>query len=174
MAAPKFAPVAATSRARGYTSTDFVPEGWASERPGDLDGVQPRDARLGHQGPDQGFALLIGQRLKPTLKLQAGERAEDAVQGCLGVTLRRASLYGRAPVVHDWRIAFTIFGFLDDNPPTELVELRKRLFEGVGNTAHHYVEGRAIVDMVPETTLRQTPQEVSSAYPARWRNLVGA
>ena len=51
--------------------------------------------------------------------------------------------------------------------------LRSRLFEGVTNV-YHYVEARAIVDMVPESTLRMSPQQVQAAYPGRWQELVGA
>jgi hypothetical protein len=43
----------------------------------------------------------------------------------------------------------------------------------VGNV-HHYAEGRSIVDMVPEVTLRMTPAQVTSAYPVNWRTLTGA
>ena len=54
--------------------------------------------------------------------MQPGESVDDAVSGCTAVALRRASLYGRAPVIHDLRIAFTIWGFLDAAPPAELVD----------------------------------------------------
>ena len=50
--------------------------------------------------------------------------------------------------------------------------LRKPVFEGVGHVAHHYAEGRAIVDAVPEATLRMTPAQVRDAYPARWQDLI--
>ena len=53
-------------------------------------------------------------------------------------------------------------------------ELRLRLFEGVSNTLHHYDEARALVDMVPEATLRMTPAQVAAAYPERWKELLGA
>jgi hypothetical protein len=82
-------------------------------------------------------------------------------------------LFSRAPVVHDLRIAFTIWGYFDPNPPADLVARRATLFEGVGNTSHHYAEGRRITDLVPESTLRMTPQQVDAAYPARWRELTG-
>lgn len=173
MAAPKFAPVSPTDKPRRYVRTDFVPDSWVPERPGDFSGPQPRGTSLGNPGPDQGYGLVLARRLEPTLKLQPGEDSEDAVRGCLGVALRRASLYGRAPVIHDFRIAYTIWGFLDENPPSELVALRRSLFEGVGNVEHHYFEGRAIVDRIPESTLRQTPDQVIAAYPGTWRELLG-
>jgi hypothetical protein len=173
MAAPSFAPVSPTDQPRGYAPTPHVPDAWMPSRPGELAGPQPRGAGLGSQGPDQGYALLLADRLRGTLRLQPGEGRDDAVRGCVGVALRRASLYGRAPVIHDLRIAFTIWGFFDDEPPGELVALRRAMFEGVGLVAHHYGEARAIVDMVPGATLRMTPDEVASTYPARWRELLG-
>jgi hypothetical protein len=174
MAVPKFAPVSPVEDVRGYGSPDVVPGPWMPNRPGDLDGFQPEGPRLGYQGPDQGFALKIANGFRDRLKLQPGEHAESVIQGCLGIALRRASIFGRAPVVHDLTIAFTIWGFLDGDPPEELKALRLRLFEGVSNVLHHYDEGRALVDMVPEATLRMTPAEVEAAYPERWKELVGA
>jgi hypothetical protein len=172
MSAPKSAP-AGLRDAPYYTSPDVVPSPWMPDRPGVVDGPQPSGPRLGTQGPDQGYALVIARRLVPELELQPGEVADDVVQGCLGVALKRASLFGRAPVVHDLRIAFTIWGFFDPDPPHDLLALRRRLFEGVGNTLHHYAEARRIVDTVPESTLRMTPAQVQSSYPAQWRSLLG-
>jgi hypothetical protein len=67
-----------------------------------------------------------------------------------------------------------VWGYLDADPPAELVALRHELFAGVSHTAVHYAEARRIVDMVPESTLRMSPQQVAAAYPGRWRELVGA
>lgn len=174
MAAPRFSPVPPTERPRAYASPDHVPEPWNPDRPGEIDGFQPDGPRLGAQGPDQGFALRIASKLRPKLELQDGEDADDVVQGCLGVALRRASIFSRAPVVHDWTIAFTIWGYYDADPPTELVELRRPMFEGLRHHGHHYLEARAVADMPPEQTLRMTPQQVTDAYPADWRELLGA
>jgi hypothetical protein len=117
--------------------------------------------------------LLLANRLSNRLHLVGGLVTADAIRGCLNIALRRASLYGRAPVIHDLTIAFTMWGFFDANPPADLVTTRADLFKGVGNV-HHYAEGRSIVDMVPEATLRMTPAQVTSAYPANWRTLTGA
>lgn len=174
MAAPQFVPTDPVDAPRAYRSPDHVPDAWMPDRPGDLRGRQPEGVRLGYQGPDQGFGLRLANRFRDRLQLTTGESADDAVRGCLYVALRRASLYGRAPVVHDLTIAFTVWGFLDANPPVELVAARKALFAGVGNTLHHYAEGRAVAESVPEATLRMTPAQVAAAYPARWTELVGA
>ena len=173
MAAPRFAPTGARPP-KYYSSPDVVPDAWSPERPGIVEGLQPRGDRLGAQGPDQGFALTIAKKLAPRLHLTDDERVSDAIRGCVGIALRRASLYSRAPVVHDLNIAFTIWGFYDEDPPDELVELRTALFEGVGNVNHHYAEGRKIADLVPESTLRMTPDQAKAAYPADWQALTGA
>lgn len=173
MAAPKSAP-AGTRETEYYSSPDVVPDSWDPARPGIVEGLQPTGPRLGAQGPDQGFALTIAHRLAPKLHVQEHERIDDAIRGCLGIALRRASMFSRAPVVHDLTIAFTIWGFFDESPADDLVARRAELFEGVGNVNHHYAEGRVIADLVPETTLRMTPEQVAAAYPERWRELTGA
>jgi hypothetical protein len=173
MAAPKFAPVSPVDYSRVYGSPGIVPASWKPDRPADLVGFQPEGHRLGYQGPDQGFALKIANGFRSRLQLQPGEHADDAIQGCLGIALRRASMYSRAPVVYDLTIAFSVWGFLDSDPATELIALRARLFEGVSNTLHHYDEARALADMVPEATLRMTPAQIAAAYPERWRELLG-
>ena len=174
MSAPKHAPTEVLETVRSYSSPEFVPAAWSPGRPGDIDGFQPEGERLGYQGPDQGFALTIANRMRDRLQLGAGGvTAADAVRGAVNIALKRASLYGRAPVVHDLTIAFTMWGFLDANPPADLVARRTELFKGVHNV-HHYAEGRLIADLVPESTLRMTPAQVASAYPGSWRQLTGA
>lgn len=173
MAAPRTARTS-DRNPRFYSSPDVVPEAWSPERPGVVEGLQPSGPRLGAQGPDQGFALTIAHRLAPKVRLADGERLDDATRGCVNIALRRASLFSRAPVVHDVNLAFTIWGFFDLEPPADLLTRRAELFEGVGNVLHHYAEGRELADLVPESTLRLTPADAAEAYPARWRELTGA
>ncbi len=173
MAAPKFSPVSPTDRPRAYSSPEHVPDGWMPDRPGEIEGFQPDGPRLGSQGPDQGFALRIAERLRPRIVPAEGEHVDDLIRGCLGVALRRASMFSRAPVVHDLTIAFTIWGCYDPEPPTELVDLRSSMFEGLRHVAHHYMEARAVADLPPEATLRMTPEQVTDAYPGSWRTLLG-
>jgi hypothetical protein len=174
MAAPQFVPTNPVDKVRSYASPDHVPDAWQADRPGELVGRQPRGGRLGFQGPDQGYALTLASRLRDRLHVGASESVDDAIAGCLNVALRRASMFGRAPVVHDLTIAFTIWGFLDAAPPDHLVTVRKAAFIGVANADHHYAEGRAIAESIPEATLRMTPEQIAIAYPARWRELLGA
>ena len=129
---------------------------------------------MGYQGPDQGFAIKLANSLKSRIRVGPHESDSDAVQGCLGIALRRASMFSRAPVIHDLTIAFTAWGFFDENPPADLLAERRRLFEGVGNVVHHYDEARILADSFPVATLRMTPEQVAAAYPTRWRELVGS
>jgi hypothetical protein len=173
MAAPQFVPTPVAKRIKAYESNEHVPETWRSERPGELSGRQPSGTRLGYQGPDQGYALTLVRRFEDRIVVMRGETKADAMRGCLNIALRRASLFGRAPVVHDLTSAFTMWGFFDTNPPEELSRLRAAKFEGVANASHHYDEGRAIADAIPEATLRLSHSEVAVAYPASWKTLLG-
>ena len=163
-----------TDEPRSYSSPQHIPDSWRPERPAEIHGFQPEGGRMGYQGPDQGFAIKLANNLKSRLHLQPGESDADAVRGCLNIALKRASLFSRAPVIHDLTIAFTAWGFFDEKPPADLLELRRQLFTGVGNVVHHYDEGRTLADMFPESTLRMSPEQVAADYASRWRELVGA
>jgi hypothetical protein len=158
---------------RAYESPPRRPDSWRADRPADFaeDHRQPRGDLLGSPGPDQGYALHLAHVLEPDLHLAEGEHARDAVAGIVAIGLKRASLLGRAPVIHDLRIAATIFGYLDATPDPELVSLRRELFEEVSHF-HHYMELRRLVDMVPASVLRQTPDQVRRAHDAGWRDQI--
>jgi len=173
MAVPKFAPTSPVDDARAYRSPDHVPDRWEPTRPAEIRGFQPEGTRLGYQGPAQGFGIKVANTFRPRLHVRSPETLDDAVRGSLGIGLRRASLFSRAPVVHDFTIAFTVWGFLDPNPPADLLALRAEAFVGVAHIAHAYDQQRALVDSVPEAMLRMTPQAVTAAYPVRWRELLG-
>ena len=168
MTQPNFVPLAAADRVRPSERLP-VPQAWRPERPGDEAATGVKTATgFGVTGPDQGYALKLAGTFVDRLQLAPQEHADDAVAGCLGVALKRASLYGRAPVVYDLELAFTLFGFLTASPPAGLVEFRRALFDGA---SHHYAHQRAIADAVPEATLRFTPAQVAERLP-EWRSLV--
>ncbi|MDQ3756389.1 MAG: hypothetical protein M3394_00845 [Actinomycetota bacterium] len=166
MAAPDYVPIAQNDRPREPLGTPGH-DGWTATCPGDLTGFQPSGRLFGNQGPDQGYGLVLAERFHDRLLLTEGEDEHDVMAGSLGVGLARASLFGRAPVVYDLELAFTLFGFLG-GAPIELVTFRKPLFE---SASHHYHEQRAIADRVPEETLRLTPVEVRDLLPS-WRELI--
>jgi hypothetical protein len=170
VAAPEYVPVDRTKLLRTYTSPVRTRGSWLATRPGELADGQPHGEQLGNQGPDQGFVLRLVRRFEGKLTLTPGEHERDALAGAAAVALKRASLLGRAPVLHDLTIALTVWGFLGD-APSELVTLRKSLFEEVAHP-HHYSELRHLCDLVPDTTLRMTPQQVTEAHRAGWRSLL--
>lgn len=170
MAAPEFVPRPPTGVVRSYRAPRHVPDAWRRRRPSDIGPEHPMGGDFGYQGPDQGYGLRLAERFRPRLHLHPGERADDALHGAVLVGLKRASLYGRAPVVHDVEIGLRVWGFLDD-ADVELVRLRTPRFEGIANP-HHYFEAREVVDMVPESTLRQLPGQVAEAHARDWRSLL--
>lgn len=173
MAAPEYVPIPASGAVRSYTSPPRRNDPWTATRPADVvDEGQPHGDRLGTPGPDLGYALRLVHHLDDRLVLAEGEDRDDVVAGCVALAMKRAALYGRAPVIHDLVVAFTVWGYLGD-APAELVELRRPLFAEVAHP-HHYAERRELVDRVPDDVLRQPPSAVEAAVRADWRALVGA
>jgi len=173
VAAPDYVPVKPTDQPRAYASPPRRPDEWLAARPGDVVGdvVERDEGRMGSPGPDQGYIWTLTPLVTGDINLAEREHLDDVLAGAVAVGLKRASSYGRAPVVHDLRVALTIWGYLDATAAPELVELRRKLFEGVANP-HHYPELRAVVDAVPEASLRQTPAQAEEAHRADWRGLL--
>jgi hypothetical protein len=158
---------------RSYESPPRRSHSWMPERPADFAGEhrQPTGDLLGNPGPDQGYALRLARVLEPELHLTEGEHAKDAIAGIVAIGLKRASVLGRAPVIHDLRVAATLFGFLDAGADPALVRLRRELLEEV-NHFHHYMELRRLVDLVPAEVLRLSPDEVAQRYSSGWRDVL--
>jgi hypothetical protein len=170
MAAPDYVPRPKAEKARVYESPPWRFDPWVTGRPSDLADGQPIGPRLGYPGPDQGFVLKLARQYEGKLALAEGEHEEDVLAGACAIALRRASLFGRAPVIHDLTVALSAFGYLDD-AAADLVAFRKPLFEGTAHL-HHYLELRALVDSVPESVLRMTPQEVRAQSGQGWQRLL--
>ena len=160
MAAPDYVPRPVSDEPRTYQSPPWRPESWMADRPAELVGPQPLGARLGTPGPDQGYALRLARGFVDRLVLTSGESADDAVAGCVALAMRRAGAFGRGPIVHDLTVAFTIYGYLE-NVPADLASRRAHAFASV-DSLHHYMERRAIVDVVPEELLRMSPEAVKA------------
>jgi hypothetical protein len=156
---------------RTYESPPRRPQSWWAKRPGDLSERQPSGPYFGRPGPDQGYALTLARAFHDKLSLRDGEREEDAIVGCVAVATKRASLFGRAPVIHDLRAAFTIWGFLDDQATQELLDLRRPLFAEV-SLPDYYIEQRRIAAVVPDEVLRRTHDRIATDYAADWRSLL--
>lgn len=171
MAAPEYVPSKPMDDVRTYESPPRRPGSWRAQRPGDLTGSNPRGAHFGNAGPDQGYALTLARRLTDRLNLLPGESLDDAVVGCVGVGLKRASRLGRAPVIFDMIVAYTVWGFLDPKPADELVALRRRLFDEVALPSH-YEERMHIVAAVRDDVLGTMHTTIADWYTADWRQLL--
>lgn len=144
-------------------------KGWFPNRPGEVvtHGGQPEGPGFGAVGPDQGYALRLARAFTERLELVAGEHKNDVVAGCVAVGMRRAALFGRAPVIHDLDLAFSVWGFLG-GAPTELLRLRPKVFE---EASLDYWTRRAISDSVTEAALRLIPSAARAAL-VNWRDLL--
>ena len=167
MTQPSFAPIALDDEVRPAYRLE-PPAPWRAGRPGELrPGAEPLVRGGGVPGPDQGYALHLAARFRDRLVLTEGEHADDVIAGALTIALRRAALYGRAPVSSDLELAFAVFGYLAA-APEELVQHRRRLFSGA---AHDYSRQRAVAAALPEGTLRSTPSDVRAGD---WRTLAAS
>ena len=146
-----------------YTSPRCRLGSWRADRPGEVL-AGDRDttgAGLGYPGPDQGYVLRLVHLFEPQLRLAAGEDSADVIAGGVAVALKRASLFGRAPMAEDLRVAFDLFGFLTSDASDELVARRRQLFAGVAGD-HNYRDVRRIADLVPASVLRPGVDEPPS------------
>lgn len=158
MTQPKFAPIAQEDEVRPAYRLE-PPAPWRAARPGELRPAARVTVRGGGvPGPDQGYALHLARLFEDRLVLRPGERADDVLAGAVAIGLRRASLYGRAPVASDIELPLELFGYL--TPATdELGEARRSRFAGL---SHDYVTQRSLVESIPEETLRLTPDTLRS------------
>lgn len=170
MTQPKFAPIPLEDEVRpGYRLG--VPAPWTAVRPGELvevrpsRGAQPVATRRGRgsPGPDAGYAMRLAERVAERIVLAKGEHAEDVLAGAVAIAMRRAAIFGRAPVRADLEVALGLFGFLGE-APAELVARRRTLFAGVD---HDEWARRVLVDAVEEADLRRSPAEVAAGETAR-------
>ncbi len=164
MAVPSHVPeVAILPTSAAYTSPRCRFGSWRAERPGEaLAGDRDTSgAGLGYPGPDQGYVLRLVHLFEPQLRLASGENSADVIAGGVAVALKRASLFGRAPVAEDLRVVFDLFGFLTSDASDELVARRRQLFAGVAGD-HNYRDVRRIADLVPASVLRPGVDEPPS------------
>lgn len=176
VAAPKFVPLDPLQQPRDYESAPWRMDPWFTDRPGDFaeEPAQPdRDAGgVGAPGPDQGYALKLSALLRPELAVSRDENVEDAERAVVAIGLKRASIFSRAPIITDLRIAATVWGLLDPQPPADLVAERAPRIEGLRHWIETYPRLRAIVDTVPVKTLARPLDELTAAHRADWRSLL--
>jgi hypothetical protein len=136
-------------------------------RPGDLEPGWPSGGFLGLPAPDAGYALTLAERFHDQLTIVPPETVHDAEKLAAEVAIKRAGLFGRAPVKADLDVAFTLFGWLGDAPP-DLVDWRRHTVAGMG---HDYFRRRALVDRLRPEVLRRRPEEIRRDLP-RWQEML--
>jgi hypothetical protein len=135
-----------------------APRGWFANRPGDLPAGWPAGKLLGSPGPNIGYALTLANRVRDRFVLVPHEDVDDAVGVVAEIAMRRAAIFGRAPVITDVELGMQIMGYGGDADP-DFVACRRRAVHGA---QHNYYERRALVDAIPVDILRLAP----SALPA--------
>lgn len=179
MTQPKFTPILEQDEVRAGFHLG-VPAAWEPHRPGESRPTPLlRDpAGLGFPGPDQGYALALAERFADRLALEAGEHTQDVLAGAVAIALRRAAIFGRAPVSADVEHALRLFKFIVGDqetwPPADLLTWRGEHFAGA---AHDYWRRRSLADAVPGTTLRLSAKTVAErieSEPGSWKDLAGA
>jgi hypothetical protein len=179
MTQPKFTPIMEQHEVREVQRIG-VPAPWSPHRPGESRPTPKpvQQAGLGVPGPDQGYALELATHFEGGLALEPDERSEDVMAGAVAIAMRRASIFGRAPIRSDIELALGLFGYLSRDEPVppsdDLIALRRERFSGA---AHDYWGRRALAESVPETSLRLSVEALIKKLdeePGIWRELVGA
>ncbi len=160
MTQPKFAPILPDDEVRALSKL-AAPEPWTADRPAAFraDPGAARKVGRGSTGSDQGYALLLAERYGDRITLAEGEHADDVLCGAGVIAMRRASLFGRAPVAGDIELALRLFGFIG-GASEELTGARRSVFGGV---AHSYERQRELADLVPESTLQMSASAFADA-----------
>jgi hypothetical protein len=143
---------------------------WRADRPGDVHGQPPSDSLLGVPGPDIGYALLLVERVRDRLALAPHEHRADAEAVVGELAMRRASSYGRAPVMADVECSMLVLGYQGGVAP-DFAKWRVLIVSG----AHEdYWRRRAICGAVDRDALRLVPAALAPRVTDARRQLFDA
>lgn len=147
----------------------YPPAARRGARPGELRSGQPAGRGLGAPGPSAGYGYTLAERAKGRLRLAPHEAPDDAVSVIAEVASRRASRFGRAPVMGDIDFAIVLLGY--DGGASDDFVTKRALW--THEAAHHYPARRRLVDTVPEELLGLSLPELASPA-ASWRAGLGS
>lgn len=125
-----------------------APKGWLASGPGYVgkDQIIRHGKLIGHAGPNIGFAITLAKRASKNWYLVKGEHIEDVEILLAEIAMRRASFFGRAPIVGDIGFASHLFGFHGE-PEQGEEHWRPKFVHGTGHDEH---KRRIIVNSIPE------------------------
>jgi hypothetical protein len=169
MTQPSYVPIVEADQVRPSYRVQAPPR-WRADRPADhRGGPQPRRPERGTPGPDQGYALLLAERLFASrLQCRPGESDHDVLAVAAELGAARAASFGRAPVAADVELALVLLGALGDGPE-ELADWRAQTLRGA---SHDYRRRRQLVDQVPAGTWRLDVADARARL-GQWRTLLG-
>jgi len=99
-----------------YQKTSLpAPRRWNGARPGEVY-ADPSAVMFGTPGPDQGYVARLLPCIVGQLILPSGMEQRDASQAGISLACRRASLFGRAPMLEDLEVAFLLLGLMGETP----------------------------------------------------------
>jgi hypothetical protein len=144
---------------------------WRANRPGDLGAgqhgaVQPDETLRGRPGPNVGYAYTLAERAHDRFRLAPHEDIHDAVTVVAEIAMKRAAVFGRAPVMADVEVALALLGY-DGSADGEFAAWRAHAVHGA---AHDYPRRRALVDSVPDALLARRGSLGDDIAP--WRSKV--
>ncbi len=151
MAQPNFAPIEKKDTVSEIQKLN-PPKGWKPNRPGEIPdrvNLQKKDW-FGNPGPDQGYALVLFKRFANEIKLDKTEDMHDVKAGVVAIAMKRAAIFGRAPISKDLEFALDKFGFLKE-ANQDAVAKRRAIFKSAG---HEYCKRQEIADMVDENEIK--------------------
>ncbi len=120
--------------------------------------------RAGSPGPDQGYAMRLVRLYANRIVDDGGVARGDLLRICAATALKRASRFGRGPMMNDAAFAFHLWGFDDIPLSDEYRGARQALLTGV---SHDERLLRDVVDRIDGEMLSARLDEV-----ARFRELV--
>ncbi len=167
MTQPPYVPVSKGSSLRKFDSLS-LPKSWKLNRPAELSvnrhSAVEQGKQLGTPGPDSGFAMKLARVALEGVTDSSGLSAADIKAAVVAVTIARASLFSRAPVMNDVRFAIASLAIGSENLGTREVEVRNHLVRGI---SHDYMKARDLVGRYGVETLKLdsdkvTPQAIFS------------
>ncbi|MDA8197164.1 MAG: hypothetical protein M0019_08195 [Actinomycetota bacterium] len=167
MTQPQYVPVKNGSSLRKFDSL-ALPKSWKLNRPAELSvnkhSAVEQGKNLGTPGPDSGFAMKLARVALEGVADSSGLSAADIKAAVVAVTIARASLFSRAPVMNDVRFAIASLGIGNDGLNDHEVEVRNHLVRGI---SHDYMKARDLVGRFGVETLKLnfdkvTPQAIFS------------
>ena len=158
MTQPTFVPIAEADQVRPARHL-HVPGPWTTSRPAELivPDHAPRAPTSGRRGPTRASRSAWRNASSTSSSWARASRSTMCCSASALVASKRAALFGRAPCIYDVRLALDLWGFLDD-APADVRAARRAAFSSI---SHDYVAQRALVDSVPEETLRLSPDEAA-------------